>query len=678
MNKIFLILSNYSKLHLDAGKILNTNSSQMAKHGLQWQATLNTLWQDLTLDTLTVQYTNLWKCRHGGLDASLEQKVGEGIIAKLAELSAKIDANSNLVWFTGPLNTEAIQAVVTAFAGNATLAQRQVHPVLLLEEQSHALMDRIKMLWKEEEYPWITQEMRSQGAFANYFTVYNKVTEFFGAENTHVLIPGQQNGLQNVLTGLESILGLPLGFLAGESYPLPNSYAALDITNAVFKFPFTKDGKIYLDRQEFYKKLIQVENEQQFEQVNGLSQQAIDYGAWFVEQNARLAERLGMPKLFTETEENIVSVPGPDLTLKQADAFVAALHNKERQAFLRYFRDREDPFSPEELTFATALENYRKKIDPVSGFTFPRPKPVLSVLTMTRNHKKYIMECMESVSAQKTDFPIEHIIVDDASDDGNQDIIDNYASTHPHVRPIYLTSRSTGGHNIRTLFEACGSEFAALCDGDDYFSNNAKLQKQVDFLKANKDCAVCFHPVLVVYENNTHPSFIYPLPESLPRGQKEKYYLSDLVKHNFIQTNSVVYRWRFKAGLPDWFRSDLCPSDWYWHILHAEIGKIGYIPELMSIYRRHSASYYATSFTSSSVEHRRIHGMNELKTYNAINEHFNNRYLRPLSMLANGVLSDFLRVMVKTGNSDLMDEAVEKYPEFGKLFLRELRIVNKK
>lgn len=298
---------------------------------------------------------------------------------------------------------------------------------------------------------------------------------------------------------------------------------------------------------------------------------------------------------------------------------------------------------------------------------------MLTVLTMTYNQENYIAQCMDSVLAQKTDFPVLHLVLDHCSNDATPTIISEYAARHPSIRPVLL-DKHVMFENTRGLLSRCRTPYAALCDGDDYFTEPTKLQKQVDFLTRNQDCALCFHPVLALYEGNTHPSFVYPAPQMMPRGLRDKYYLADLLKGNLIQTNSVVYRWRFRDGLPDWFRADLCPSDWYWHLLHAETGKIGFIPEIMAVYRRHAASYYAKSFIDH-VEHRRQHGMAELETYTAMNAHFNNRYFRAFAAMANGVFADFFDIQSRQGDSRLLDEASARYPDFALNFLKTLKII---
>lgn len=298
--------------------------------------------------------------------------------------------------------------------------------------------------------------------------------------------------------------------------------------------------------------------------------------------------------------------------------------------------------------------------------------PELAVLTLAFNHEDYIGDCIESVAAQECSFSKEHIIVDDCSQDGTRAVIARLAAKYPHIRPIFLERRGRNA-NVLALFRACRSRYAALCDGDDYFTDTRKLQKQRDYLEQNPDCAICAHPVLVHFENGAGADFIYPSPESLD-SKDGKYSLDDLMGSNFVQTNTVMYRWRFSAGLPPWFRADLCPGDWYWHLLHAETGKIGLLPEVMATYRRHDRAYYAQAFLSNS-EHRRKRGMQELATYKAVNDHFRGRYFATMAKLANGVLKNFLEIRPREEGERLLDEAARRFPVFVQHFLESLKIM---
>ena len=369
-----------------------------------------------------------------------------------------------------------------------------------------------------------------------------------------------------------------------------------------------------------------------------------------------------------------VNAPATDPTAAlapdTAKAFVEALRPAERSVLAARLTNDECLLNPDQRALLRALREAGgfSRLDDVV------PPPELTVLTMTYNQEKFIAQCMDSVLAQKTDFPVQHIVLDHCSTDGTAAIVADYAARYPSIRPVLL-SRHTPRENVTGLFQRCRSKYAALCDGDDYFTEPTKLQKQVDMLEANPGLALCFHPVAAVFEDGSSPPVIFPSLGKLPRRNRREFYLTDLLKGNFIQTNSVVYRWRFRDGLPDWFRPDLCPGDFYWHLLHAEMGKIGFIPEIMSVYRRHANALYAKAFTSLT-DHRRGYGMAELKTYRAYYEHFGNRYFRAISLLANEVFLDFLEISRSENDDSLFQEAIKNYPEFGSFFLKYLKEMN--
>lgn len=356
-----------------------------------------------------------------------------------------------------------------------------------------------------------------------------------------------------------------------------------------------------------------------------------------------------------------------DACQRLADALLRTEDASLRDLLWRRF-DIDAPLIPANLIqFAQTL--YR-----TFGRVWPPPPATVAVLTLTCNQKNMIDRAIESVMAQKTNFSIEHIIVDDGSTDGAQDIIAAYADNYSHIKPVFLSQKSYGGANVAALFSRCRSPYVALCDGDDYFTDPNKLQTQVDFMEAHPECGLCFHPVKVVYEDGSGRERIYPPLGEMPRGVREFYYLADLMRVNFIQTNSVMYRWRFTEGLPDWFVPDLVPGDWYWHLLHAEMGKIGFINKIMSVYRRHRASLFYASEISPKANRLR-HGLSELRSYDVINKHFKGRYAKVLQPLANNVFANFLEHYMETDDNALLTTASERFPELAKDFFAEVKVV---
>ena len=395
--------------------------------------------------------------------------------------------------------------------------------------------------------------------------------------------------------------------------------------------------------------------------------------------NARTAALLGRDRLFNPVDETQAWEPFPGLTEESAFKVASRLEPDFARARMAefdatpvHYLDREQRIVRQAL---------RDVLDPPSATPLIRPRreePKLSVLTASYNQAAYIAECIESVLAQQINFPFQHIIADDGSDDGTQDIILDYAAKYPHIVPVFQKKRSYGSKNLRALFDMARTEYVAICEGDDYFTDTAKLQTQVDFLEANPHCGLCFHVARVIYEGDPESEHLYPVEASLPGGMRPFYYLTDVIRKNFIQTNSVMYRWRFKNGLPDWFRTDLMPADWYWHVLHAEKGKVGFINKVMSVYRRHKKGIYYLA-AADKLKHRAKTGMKEIEVFDVVNKHFNRVYEPILLELADNVFANcavYDETQAKEeGLEPVLPEMCKKYPEMAWHFLQSLKNV---
>lgn len=124
--------------------------------------------------------------------------------------------------------------------------------------------------------------------------------------------------------------------------------------------------------------------------------------------------------------------------------------------------------------------------------------PLVSICSITYNHAPYIRQCLDGFLMQKTKFRYEIIIHDDASTDGTTEIIKEYAEKHPDlITPISQKenqySKGIGGMYPRFCFPHAKGKYIALCEGDDYWTDPLKLQKQVDFLETNPDYVMCSH-----------------------------------------------------------------------------------------------------------------------------------------------------------------------------------------
>lgn len=173
---------------------------------------------------------------------------------------------------------------------------------------------------------------------------------------------------------------------------------------------------------------------------------------------------------------------------------------------------------------------------------------LLSICLITYNHEKYIREAIEGILIQKTNFDIELVIGEDSSSDKTRDICEEYVQKYPQLIKLLPKTKNLGmmPNFIRT-YNACQGEFIALIEGDDYWTDPEKLQKQVDYLIQNPNCSLCAHDVNLVYENVPE---VYPFQAV---WTKDRFEFKDIFGCHFISTLSLVFRKKQLGELPIWF-----------------------------------------------------------------------------------------------------------------------------
>ena len=122
---------------------------------------------------------------------------------------------------------------------------------------------------------------------------------------------------------------------------------------------------------------------------------------------------------------------------------------------------------------------------------------MVSICCLTYNHAPYVRKCLDGFLMQQVDFPIEIIIHDDASADGTQNILREYQKKYPDLFHLILQTENqySKGKQVAMefLFPKVKGKYIAFCEGDDYWTDSHKLQKQVDFLEAHPDHSLCCH-----------------------------------------------------------------------------------------------------------------------------------------------------------------------------------------
>ena len=216
-------------------------------------------------------------------------------------------------------------------------------------------------------------------------------------------------------------------------------------------------------------------------------------------------------------------------------------------------------------------------------------KPVVSVCCTTYNHEPYIAEAIDGFLMQETEFPFEILIRDDCSTDKTAEIVKQYANKYPQlIKPVFEKENtySKGIKPMPQLYKIAKGKYIALCEGDDYWTDPLKLQKQVSFLERNDAYSGMGHQAIIVDSlNNVKQDFYRPnIPEVLSKDS--------FLEECPFQTATFLFRAHIieKHSLP----LDFLSGDKVIMLLISRFGLIKYIDTPMSHYRQHSVGLSST------------------------------------------------------------------------------------
>ena len=236
--------------------------------------------------------------------------------------------------------------------------------------------------------------------------------------------------------------------------------------------------------------------------------------------------------------------------------------------------------------------------------------PLVSIRCLVYNHEPFLRECLDGFVMQKTTFPFEAIVHDDASTDGSAAIIREYAEKYPDIiKPIYETENQWAKGTISKTMDAAmhpNSKYIALCEGDDYWTDPDKLQLQVDFLENHPDYTMCFHRAKTILDETGEETDRFP-SESFKAIQDRDYTSTEMLQQWTVPTASMVYQ-RKCASFPLNFRYFILYGDIVKVLMCAEMGKVRGLSRTMSVYRIHNKSILHSSnneqvFIQKSPEH---------------------------------------------------------------------------
>jgi glycosyltransferase involved in cell wall biosynthesis len=216
----------------------------------------------------------------------------------------------------------------------------------------------------------------------------------------------------------------------------------------------------------------------------------------------------------------------------------------------------------------------------------------VSICSITYNHEKYISEAIESWLKQQTNFDFEIVIGEDCSSDNTKSIINNYREKYSGKISLISSDENIGmiPNFMRTL-DACQGEYIAFCEGDDYWIDPYKLQKQVDFMEKNPEYSMCVHNAIVDFEDDENKTHFFN-----EATQKSILTTIDLIDKWSFATGSMLFRAKHLPRMERDLSSKIHNGDLYLALMVSLGGPIKYIPNVMSVYRRSNYAIRNKSF----------------------------------------------------------------------------------
>ena len=254
--------------------------------------------------------------------------------------------------------------------------------------------------------------------------------------------------------------------------------------------------------------------------------------------------------------------------------------------------------------------------------------PLVSICCLTYNHEKFIKKCLDGFIIQKTNFPVEVLIHDDASKDITAAIIKEYENKYPElILPIYQKENQySKGVKVNTLFNfsRARGKYIALCEGDDYWTDPYKPQKQVDFLEANPDYVLCSHNGTILDEIGTGNASL----KLIDSDTEFDFDTKDLLIKNRAATLTVMFRSWLSQKLPDWY-SSFSGGDRSLYLIASKHGKLRHLEFNGAVYRIHHGGITSQRKVRSLKKKREaliIKYEEYIRYYRVLNTYFNYQY----------------------------------------------------
>lgn len=304
---------------------------------------------------------------------------------------------------------------------------------------------------------------------------------------------------------------------------------------------------------------------------------------------------------------------------------------------------------------------------------------MVTVVCITYKHEEFIAQALDSFLMQKTNFKYKIFVGEDCGPDGTADIIREYAKKYPDILVPFLREQNMGAQrNLIDMCQRATSPYIAFCEGDDYWVDEYKLQKQFDYMEAHPEIRVCCTQTEIVAPQDWHLRSWYKpmpdgkllLPDSVPGYVRaETFTAAYILGINVAHTSTHFYRWNYDLELPDWYFEGII-GDTPLLLLQMENTEMGHIPEVTSVYRINEGSIFFN-------KNRELHFLNTrrdmIRYLSGLHDYAKSNLKNyPITDVANRLkleIANYLKVLISRKDYDRISTFFADFPEAGTIAL---------
>lgn len=305
---------------------------------------------------------------------------------------------------------------------------------------------------------------------------------------------------------------------------------------------------------------------------------------------------------------------------------------------------------------------------------------MVTVVCITYNHELYIRDALDSFIRQKTNFKFKVFVGEDCGPDGTAEIVKEYAEKYPDIIVPFLREQNMGAQrNLIDMCQKAESPYIAFCEGDDYWIDDYKLQKQFDYMEANPELRACYCRAEIsapedwhlrsYYKANKEGKLIFPDCEPGYKVKKEQITCYDYMSFFPAHTSTHFYRWNYGLNIPNWYYEGII-GDAPIFLMQLGDGKAGFIPDVVSVYRRSDVGVF---MSNTQEEHFLKTRLDYLRWLSGMLEYYQENYTKyPKVQIENRIKLEtynYLNTAIKLEDDNAIANLFERYPAEARMAL---------